>query len=1441
MAHTNRAPKQWQLTRTESITTFEAWRQNLQYTLSLDPNFATFLVDGTTWGRKTAANPLRGFTNDGGEGGRTAAQKVAQLELMLGQIANYCPIIARNTIVRNSVSINNIWQSIRLHFGFQSTGGHFLDLDQIHLEPNERPEDLYQRLSSFVDDNLMKGGGLITHHGEVPDQDEELTPTVENMIVLTWLRLIHPNLPALVKQKYATDLRSRTLASLKPEISLAISSLLDEVHSLADAKVLRSSFQRKLPPKRPTCPICKQAKRPNFQHFLSKCTYLPEEDRKYMKSSEKIRFTTYSDENEDIGHDDPLDSETHSLQPVVTHCSRRVSTKQSPVLKTFYRQFPILLTLDSGAEVSMIKSSVVQYIGAPVMKTNQSALQADGVTPLQIIGETHFYVSRGDTDLKLEALVVNDLDVDVLAGIPFMCTNDISIRPAKHEILIGGIEHVNYGSSKSDSPSNRVRRTQAFVLRAQSTSSVVWPGSFIELNVPSDIGPEDTVAIEPKHDSGISWIKPQVIESVGGCIRIANETQEPQRVLRHEHVGFIRNTETMKVGVLTPITGTQLSHQSVPKLPMSNTTCISTDPDKVLTDEQRMKFLTLGDKYDDVFASDISGYNGAVGDFKAVINMGPVQPPQRKGRVPQYAKDKLVELQQKFDELESQGVFSRPEDVGVTAEYLNPSFLVKKPQGGYRLVTAFSDVGRYSKPQPSLMPDVDSTLRTIGQWRYIIQSDLTNAFYQIPLSKQSMKYCGVATPFRGVRVYTRCAMGMPGSETALEELMCRVLGDFVQEGFVAKLADDLYCGANSVDDLLIKWERVLDALSRCGLRLAPSKTVICPKSTTILGWIWSAGQLSASPHRIAPLSLCTPPDTVKGLRSFIGAYKVLGRVLPNCSRYVSPLDDLAAGKQSHDKVGWTDSFLKSFKDAQAALHNHKSIVIPRPTDHLWIVTDGSVSQRGIGATLYVMRNDKLHLAGFFSAKLRKHQVTWLPCEIEALSIASAVKHFGPYIIQSTVSACVLTDSQPCVQAVEKLCRGEFSASPRVTSFLSTVSRFQISVRHLAGSANVPSDFASRNAPECSVPTCQICTFICNTEDSVVRNVCIDSIVNGTSRLPFATRSSWLQIQSECPDLRRTHAHLKQGTRPSKKLTKIKDVKRYLQVASIARDNLLVVKRSDPLLPPSELIVVPRAVLDGLVSALHIKLDHPSKHQLELVMKRHFYALDLSSSIETVTRQCHLCASLQSLPESAIKHTSEDPPEVVGMSFAADVLKRNQQTILVVRESVTSYTKACLIPDEKRDTLRDALVCLCTELHPLDGPPAVIRVDPAPGFASLQSDEALKRLNIVLEIGRVKNINKNPVAEKAIQELENELLRYEPGGGPVTCMGLAIVVARLNSRLRHTGLSSRELWTQRSQFTHVQLPVSDRDVILQRHDSRMKNHPTVKNLSPRLVFRYVLVM
>ena len=331
---------------------------------------------------------------------------------------------------------------------------------------------------------------------------------------------------------------------------------------------------------------------------------------------------------------------------------------------------------------------------------------------------------------------------------------------------------MHYDNPTLNSPQNHVRRTQAFVLRSGSSSTVIWPGNFIELSLPSDIGPDSCLSVEPRIENAKPsrlWPRPHVTEAVNDKIRIFNDSDEPQLVNKHDHFCQVRYTAIPEHSPSGDIPRVQVSTDQSNFGPYSST--VSVDPDKILPVGNRAEFSNLIHEYDDVFNRQITGYNDAVGKFHATVNMGHVLPPQRKGRVPQYSRDKLVELQQKFDELEAQGVFCRPEDVNVTAEYLNPSFLVKKPNGGFRLVTAFSDVGRYSKPQPSLMPDVDSTLHTIAQWKYIIKTDLTNAFYQIPLAKQSMKFCGVATPFRGVRVYTRCAMGMPGSETALEELM----------------------------------------------------------------------------------------------------------------------------------------------------------------------------------------------------------------------------------------------------------------------------------------------------------------------------------------------------------------------------------------------------------------------------------------------------------------------------------------------------------------------------------------------------------------------------------------------------------------------------------------------------------------------------------------------
>ena len=61
---------------------------------------------------------------------------------------------------------------------------------------------------------------------------------------------------------------------------------------------------------------------------------------------------------------------------------------------------------------------------------------------------------------------------------------------------------------------------------------------------------------------------------------------------------------------------------------------MSIAPNNILPEDLRVKFRQLLKTYDRIFDLDKTGYNGAAGPILASMNIGPVQPPQRKGRVP---------------------------------------------------------------------------------------------------------------------------------------------------------------------------------------------------------------------------------------------------------------------------------------------------------------------------------------------------------------------------------------------------------------------------------------------------------------------------------------------------------------------------------------------------------------------------------------------------------------------------------------------------------------------------------------------------------------------------------------------------------------------------------------------------------------------------------------
>ena len=198
----------------------------------------------------------------------------------------------------------------------------------------------------------------------------------------------------------------------------------------------------------------------------------------------------------------------------------------------------------------MIKSSVARSIGAPINQSSQQALQADGVTPLAVAGETHLILFRADKQLALDALVVDDLDLDILPGTPFLIAQDITVRTAKCQVRIK-TEIIQYEpTNDATTSSHAVLRAEIFTLRAPSSATVVWPGEYSELDILPDLGDDRILTLQPRTDTPISkhtkpahiWPEPQILEAVGSKIHLVNTSNEPKAIGRHEHLSQILPT-----------------------------------------------------------------------------------------------------------------------------------------------------------------------------------------------------------------------------------------------------------------------------------------------------------------------------------------------------------------------------------------------------------------------------------------------------------------------------------------------------------------------------------------------------------------------------------------------------------------------------------------------------------------------------------------------------------------------------------------------------------------------------------------------------------------------------------------------------------------------------------------------------------------------------------
>lgn len=103
----------------------------------------------------------------------------------------------------------------------EQQGVHFLDILALAWDPTGHitPVDFYDNYRSLILGTLGRTGDEIKWKNTTLTEDEELTPSHEDLILLNVLTLVHHQLPAFVKEQYGHKLgQSTRLMDFKTEI-----------------------------------------------------------------------------------------------------------------------------------------------------------------------------------------------------------------------------------------------------------------------------------------------------------------------------------------------------------------------------------------------------------------------------------------------------------------------------------------------------------------------------------------------------------------------------------------------------------------------------------------------------------------------------------------------------------------------------------------------------------------------------------------------------------------------------------------------------------------------------------------------------------------------------------------------------------------------------------------------------------------------------------------------------------------------------------------------------------------------------------------------------------------------------------------------------------------------------------------------------------------------
>ncbi|XP_039309912.1 uncharacterized protein K02A2.6-like [Solenopsis invicta] len=203
------------------------------------------------------------------------------------------------------------------------------------------------------------------------------------------------------------------------------------------------------------------------------------------------------------------------------------------------------------------------------------------------------------------------------------------------------------------------------------------------------------------------------------------------------------------------------------------------------------------------------------------------------------------------------------------SEWSNPIVMVKKAMGKYRFCLDFQKINSISKKDAYPLPNMNGILDKLRPAQYISTIDLSQAYFQIPLAKESREITAFSVPGKGLYHFTRMPYGLTGASATFQRLLDKLIGPEMEPHAFAYL-DDIVVVTSTFEERLEWLRRVLDKIAAAGLTINPGKCEFCRSHVRYLGFVVQREGLTIDPDKVQPILEYPAPRNLKQLRRFLG-------------------------------------------------------------------------------------------------------------------------------------------------------------------------------------------------------------------------------------------------------------------------------------------------------------------------------------------------------------------------------------------------------------------------------------------------------------------------------------------------------------------------------------------------------------------------------------------